>query len=245
MTTRQLKSIAIILGGILFILVAVWIVNIIRDNKTGNNADTGIESNVTGKNDDKNGNVSDTGKDTGTGKDAGTVKDADTGKDAGSVADTGEVTGAVTDTAQAAQETADNWNPDFVFSTTDTKGNTVTDEIFKEARLTMLNYWAYWCGPCIGEMPDFEAISSEYADKGLQIIGVYDAAEEAEDIKALNELGITYRCIRIARAFYDTLNTGYIPTTIFVDENGKLIGQAYVGARSKTGWLAIIDELLK
>lgn len=39
------------------------------------------------------------------------------------------------------------------FTTVDMAGNTVTDELFTQADLTVLNIWGTYCGPCIGEMP--------------------------------------------------------------------------------------------
>ena len=44
--------------------------------------------------------------------------------------------------------------------------------MFEGHKLTMINVWATFCGPCINEMPDLGEIASEYADKGLQIVGI-------------------------------------------------------------------------
>ena len=35
------------------------------------------------------------------------------------------------------------------FSTVDLQGNTVTEEIFSNADLTVVNFWATYCNPCI------------------------------------------------------------------------------------------------
>lgn len=34
----------------------------------------------------------------------------------------------------------------------------------------VLNFWATWCAPCVAELPDFEKINREYADKGVRVI---------------------------------------------------------------------------
>ena len=36
-----------------------------------------------------------------------------------------------------------------VFSTTDLEGNTVTNDIFSQADLTVVNFWGTFCNPCI------------------------------------------------------------------------------------------------
>ncbi len=135
-------------------------------------------------------------------------------------------------------------NADIVFSTVDMDGNAWTDANFASGTLTMLNLWAYWCGPCVGEMPDLERISKEYADRGLRVIGLYDAAEESEDRQTLKDLGITYPNLRYVDAFDAYMNTGYYPTTIFVDNAGKVIDEPYIGSRSYDSWCDIVEGYL-
>lgn len=58
------------------------------------------------------------------------------------------------------------------FSTTDIEGNAVDESLFSDYKLTMVNVWATYCGPCISEMPDLGTLAEEYADKGFQIVGL-------------------------------------------------------------------------
>ena len=77
------------------------------------------------------------------------------------------------------------------FETTDLDGNTLTsDEIFADHKVTMINVWATWCGPCVGELPELQTLSEAFEAKECQIVGLcYDAIEEgtigeAKDILA-------------------------------------------------------------
>ena len=142
-----------------------------------------------------------------------------------------------------ADETED-WAPDIRFTTLDEKGNEWTDACFRDAKLTMINYWAYWCGPCVSEMPDLQKLSEDYAERGLQILGISDKENEEENVYVLEQLGVTYPCLRYTADFDLYLNTGYIPDTVFVDENGKVVSKVYVGSSSYKEWAAIIERLL-
>ena len=138
-----------------------------------------------------------------------------------------------------------NWSPDIRFTTADMDGNKWTDACFADHELTMINRWAYWCGPCVRELPDLQKLSDEYASKGVLILGVGDFDDEEKNIKKLKQLDVTYPCLRYSAAFDSYLKTGYIPTTIFVDSDGKVLGEAMIGSRSYDDWAQLIEENLK
>lgn len=129
-------------------------------------------------------------------------------------------------------------------------GKTVDDSIFANADVTMINMWATYCGPCINEMPDLGEISSEYADKKFQIIGIVTDVAEGDDTSGakavIDETGASYTHILLNSDLYNGYlqNVQAVPTTVFVDSNGNLIGDEYVGSKSKEDWETIIDGLL-
>lgn len=135
---------------------------------------------------------------------------------------------------------------------TDLDGNKVDDSIFKGKKLTMVNVWGTFCSPCIGEMPDLQTISEEYADKGFQIIGIVcdvDGKGDTEKIKVAKEIckdtGVKYPSLvpseSLDYAILDSVVS--VPATFFLDENGKQIGRNYIGSRSLDGWKTIIDSI--
>ena len=145
----------------------------------------------------------------------------------------------------AAPEPDLDWKPDIRFTTVDMDGNKWTDACFADHELTVLNRWAYWCGPCVNELPALQKISEEYASKGVLILGVGDYSDETKNSKTMKSLGVTYPCLCYSAAFDSYLNTGYIPTTIFVDSSGKVLGEAMIGSRSYDDWVQLIEENLK
>ena len=118
------------------------------------------------------------------------------------------------------------------------------DTCFANAKLTMINLWAYWCGPCVGELPEIEKISNDYASKGLQVFGISYPEEETENREMAAEQGITYQNLFYTSDFDQYMDSGYLPTTIFVDSKGHVLGEAIIGARSYEDWAEIIDNYL-
>ena len=132
------------------------------------------------------------------------------------------------------------FDPDVRFTGTDQYGNEINENVFREHVLTMINFWEPWCGPCVGEMPELEQL---YQDRGgeLLILGVYWTEDGAAEV--LSETGVTYPVILFDSAF-GRYQTGYVPTTIFVDPGGHVIGQPYVGARSGADWNEIVTGMI-
>ena len=151
----------------------------------------------------------------------------------------------------AATAPAD-FSPDFTFTIYDMAGNAYDESIFAEHQVTMINFWEPWCGPCVAEMPELEKLYEDYKDKGLLIIGVFSSTDTLDDVnKVLNDAKITYP-ILIYDSVFDQFQTGYVPTTIFVDQNGHIIPESngygdnvVVGSASYDDWAAIVTKYLK
>lgn len=139
--------------------------------------------------------------------------------------------------------------PLVTFATTDRDGNSWDDSIFASAQVTMINFWEPWCGPCVGEIPDIELLYENYGGKGLQIIGVYSETTMEGDVDdILSDSGVTYPILHYTNEF-DQFQTGYVPTTIFVDQNGHIItlpngDSNIIGSQDYEAWAKLIDSIL-
>ena len=143
------------------------------------------------------------------------------------------------------------------FKTTDMDGKPVDASIFSGHKLTMVNVWATFCGPCISEMPELGKLNAQYKDKGLQLIGIVvdtqdnngailpDMVSQAKEI--VTKTGAAYLHLLPSADLNKLLlnQISAVPTTLFVDAKGKQVGELVVGSHTASEWAKIIDGLLK
>ena len=136
------------------------------------------------------------------------------------------------------QETSENGFPVDMpeFSTTDMDGNKVTNDIFADYDLTVVNFWATYCNPCIDELPELAEWKKELPDN-VNLIGLLvDVDAKGSDQyklaeKIIKETGADYQHLIATEEFDDLISDLVgVPTTFFVDSTGKIIGEPFAGA---------------
>jgi thiol-disulfide isomerase/thioredoxin len=144
------------------------------------------------------------------------------------------------------------------FESVDMDGNAVSDAIFAEKDVTVINVWATFCGPCIAEMPQLADMDEELPDN-VQVVGIVMDASPAgaksnswrsnedniRDAKTIcNEAGVKYTNIlaneSVSKAFE---NVEAVPTTFIVDKSGNIICKAFVGADVE-GYNKVVEDYL-
>lgn len=123
----------------------------------------------------------------------------------------------------------------FEFTTVDMNGNEVTEAIFEPYDITMVNIWATWCGYCIEEMPMFPELKDMLPENANLITICEDASYEPElTAQILESVGANFTTLQANEEIYTEIlsNVYGFPTTLFVDENGRVIGQPIIGVPS-------------
>ncbi len=120
-----------------------------------------------------------------------------------------------------------NLAPDFTVY--DLEGNDVDLSDFR-GKPVVLNFWASWCGPCKGEMPDFQKIYEEYKDEVVfMMVNLTDGSQETVETASafIESTGYTFP------VYYDNdLEAAYayvvnsVPRTYFITADGQLVAQA-------------------
>lgn len=127
----------------------------------------------------------------------------------------------------------------------------VDSSIFGEKDLTVLNVWGTFCGPCIQEMPELGEWQRSLPDN-VQIIGlVADVAgkEDADHIELANTIldktNAHFTNIIPNNDFAELLSGVVgVPTTFFINKEGKIVGKPIVGAQVPK-YKAFVEEYLK
>ena len=117
------------------------------------------------------------------------------------------------------------------FTTKDLDGNTVSsDELFGRNEVTLVNIWATWCGPCVGELAELQQIHLRLQEKGCGVVGLL-VDDDLDSARALvKQNGITYPVILAPRNYYNFFPTEAYPTTYFVSRDGNILTSPVVGA---------------
>ncbi len=132
------------------------------------------------------------------------------------------------------------------FSLKDLDGDPIKSDY--TGKITLVNFWASWCGPCRMEIPDFIELYKTYKDRKVEIIGISLDREGPEKVRSFVEsykinypVGMIDRKQEVARAFGGFRG---IPTTFIIDQKGRIY-KRYEGVRSKEVFENDIKALLQ
>ncbi|MDO9431419.1 MAG: TlpA disulfide reductase family protein [Pseudomonadota bacterium] len=116
-------------------------------------------------------------------------------------------------------------------------------------KVTVVNLWATWCGPCVIEMPTLAKLAAEYQGKPVEIVAISvdrpDDADKARAFIAKHAPLAFYHDPKMALPFAFKPTASGMPTTIIYGadgvERGRLAGGADWGGKDAK---ALIDKVL-
>lgn len=256
----KIKAIMVLLASALYLSACAGTVAVIEGNDKN---DTSVIADSGQNAGDDNGKTEDEAD--GDSTDDAAAKDAASAEgDASKENGSGNSTKDESDNAGSdADKSADvaGGNPDIPiigqfpqFSSHTIKDEAITDSIFSDYDLTVVNIWATWCPPCVGEIPELGEWYKELPPNvnlvGLIIdVGSYSGDDDTYKSTALDIMSKSnadYPVIKLDDEKLMMVSMGFdaIPSTVFVDRNGNVLDRTVVGA-SPESYKAVVEEYIK
>lgn len=109
--------------------------------------------------------------------------------------------------------------PDFTTTLMDGSSFTLSEQ---QGKVVLLNFWATWCGPCVGEMPAFTRLVDTYGDQ-LSLLAVNSREDEQTVRDFLDEHGYTFPvALDPDLAVGELYPTEGIPYTVIIAPDGTV-----------------------
>lgn len=115
------------------------------------------------------------------------------------------------------------------FTQNDADGNPITfSDIYKANKVTLVDFWASWCGPCRGENPNVVEAFKKYNEKGFTVFGVSLDSNKERWLKAIEDDHLTWEHVSDLAGWGNAASKKYavnsIPASFLVNQDGKIIG---------------------
>jgi thiol-disulfide isomerase/thioredoxin len=96
-------------------------------------------------------------------------------------------------------------------------------------KVVVVNIWATWCGPCRREVPEYEKVRKEFADRGVEFIGLTDEDPRTSSDRVkqfVRDYNFGFRHAWADRETVVALMNGRnsIPQTLVIAPNGRILG---------------------
>ncbi len=133
----------------------------------------------------------------------------------------------------------------FAFSATATNGQKVSPAKYK-GRVVLLDFWATWCGPCVGEFPNVKATYQKYHAQGFDIVGISLDEDRSALSAFIKDRGVLWPQVFDGKGWHSAIPNLYgvqaIPFTVLIGRDGKI---AAVDVRGETLEPAVRAALAK
>ncbi len=112
------------------------------------------------------------------------------------------------------------------FTEKDVAGNPLSIASYK-GKVLLVDFWATWCMPCVGEVPNVVKTYETYHPKGFDIVGISLDQDKAKLTNFTKQKNMTWQQYFDGKGWENKLASKYgiqsIPATFLLDRQGKII----------------------
>ena len=112
------------------------------------------------------------------------------------------------------------------FELRDLENQWTTYQEVKGENLTVIDFWATWCQPCLRSIPEINNLYINFQDRGVNFIGIsIDGPRNQSKLKPyVKSLGITYKILRdVNSEVMADMNITVVPTLLILNKDGDIL----------------------
>jgi cytochrome c biogenesis protein CcmG/thiol:disulfide interchange protein DsbE len=97
---------------------------------------------------------------------------------------------------------------------------------FEGDKLTVIDFWATWCPPCIKSIPELNRLYLEFQEQGVNFVGIsIDGPRNQSKLKPfVNSLGVKYTVLRdVNSEVASDYDVSSVPTLMIFDSEGEIV----------------------
>ena len=96
-------------------------------------------------------------------------------------------------------------------------------------KYVLLDFWASWCGPCMGEVPHLKKTYGDFHKKGFEIFGVSFDEDRGDWLGAVEQNGMDWLHVSEVKGFDNQAAKDYaiqgIPSNFLIDSQGTIVAK--------------------